>query len=136
MKRAILVQWGMGWWLVVAVCAPTGASAGEQLVVQQIGGAVSGDMAAGIARELTVVPFSEQLDARPTAMLIGPGRLSLQEDGTLGGLDPGEQAAVRAAFGAGQTIVIPDASLHDIEALHQLVGAGVTYRSSTDPVVH
>jgi len=127
----------MGWWLVVAaVCAPTGASAGEQLVVQQIGGAVSGDMAAGIARELTVVPFSEQLDARTMAMLIGPGRLSLQEDGTLGGLDPGEQAAVRAAFGAGQTIVIPDASLHDIEALHQLVGAGVTYRSSTDPVVH
>lgn len=58
-----------------------------------------------------------------------------RDGGRVRGLSRPERRAIQEAYDAGQTILLLQASVHDIEALHVLVKEGVTYRSSTDPVV-
>jgi hypothetical protein len=104
------------------------------VVVQRIGD-ISGDTAAEIAKRVRIVPFSTHFDPRTTPILLRGAWLFLQEDGAVGGLDPGQADAIRDAYGAGQPIAILDASTHDVDALHRLIGAGAIYESSTHPLV-
>jgi hypothetical protein len=105
---------------------------GLDVVVQRIGD-ISGDTAARIAQRVRIVPFSPQLRPRTGPILLGPGRLFLQADGTVGGVDPQQADAIRAAYAAGQPIVVLDANVHDVEALHRLVGSVALHKSSTHP---
>jgi hypothetical protein len=118
--------------------APGTAAGASSLVAQQIGD-VRGRIAEAVASEVTMVPFSPRLDARATPIIIETGKIFLRQRGgeaeQVGGLRPAERTAIRQAYDAGQVILLLDASTHDIEALHVLLGDGVAHESSTDPVV-
>jgi hypothetical protein len=116
-----------------------------RIVVQRIGRDTGSGMAAEIAKRVRVVPFSTHFDPRTTPILLRGGTLFLHPDGTLGELagdgtlgrlDPRHADALRAAYHSGHTIVIPDASFHDVDALHSLLGVDVTGRSSTHYALH
>ena len=115
-----------------------GADGSDSLVVQQIGD-VRGPIAEAIASAVTIVPFSSQLDARATPIILATGKAFVRQgDGQghrVGGLRPEEHRAIRQAYDGGQVILLLDASTHDIEALHVLLEHGVPHESSTHPVV-
>jgi hypothetical protein len=128
----------LGWWwafvvgllLLSAPVAPAGT-----LVVQQIG-ELSGEVAEAVAADVNIVPFSPAIDARTTPIILAPGKIFVRRDGNqVAGLRPAERSALRQAYDAGQVILLLDASTHDIEALHLLLGDGVAHESSTDPTV-
>jgi len=115
--------------------SPTLASGTEATLVQQIG-EVSSEVADAVAAEVTVVPFSPEIDARTTPIIVAPGEMSLtRAGGRVRGLSGPERRAIRRAYAAGQTILLLHASVHDIEALHVLIEEGVTHQSSSDPAV-
>ena len=116
--------------------APTLAFGAEVTRVQQIG-ELSGEVAEAVAAEVDVVAFSPAIDARTTPIILAPGKAFVQQGrrGQVGGLREAERRAIRQAYDAGQTILLPDASVHDIEALHVLVKEGLTHRSATNSVV-
>ena len=102
--------------------------------MQQIGD-LSGVIAEAVASEVTVVPFSPRLDARTTPIILATGKAYIRRGGKrVAGLTPAERRAIRQAYAAGQTVLLLNASTHDVEALHLLLEDGVTHESSTDPV--
>jgi hypothetical protein len=116
--------------------SPTLAEGQEATLVQQIG-ELSGEVAEAVGEQVNVVPFSPQIDARTTPIIVAPGEAFVQQGrpGQVGGLSGAERKAIRQAYDAGQTILLLHGSVHDIDALHVLVKDGVTHRSSTDPTV-
>jgi hypothetical protein len=114
--------------------SPTLAWGQEATLVQQIG-EVSSEVAEAVAAEVTVVPFSPNIDARTTPIIVAPGEAFVHQGrpGQVGGLSRAERKAIRQAYAAGQTILLLHGSVHDVEALHVLVEEGVTHTSSTDP---
>src|SRR5262245_29453615 len=133
------LQWAfMAGLLLLLSTMGAGADGSDRLVVQQIGD-VRGPIAEAIASAVTIVPFSSHLDARATPIILATGKAFVRQgDGQghgVGGLRPEEQRAIRQAYDGGQVILLLDASIHDIEALHVLLEHGVAHKSSTDPVV-
>jgi hypothetical protein len=122
-----LVAWSV-------LVSPALAWGQEATLVQQIG-ELSGEVVEAVAAEVEVVPFSPDIDARTTPIIVAPGEAFVLQGrpGQVGGLSGPERRALRQAYGAGQTILLLHASVHDIEALHVLVKEGVTHQSSTDP---
>ena len=122
-----LVAWSV-------LVSPTLAWGEEATLVQQIG-EVSSEVAEAVAAEVDVVPFSPAIDARTTPIIVAPGEAFVLQGrpGQVGGLSGAERKAIRQAYDAGQTSLVIDASVHDVEALHVLVKEGVTHTSSTDP---
>jgi hypothetical protein len=116
--------------------SPTLAWSADATLVQQIG-ELFGEVAEAVAAEVDVVPFSPEIDARTTPIILAPGEafLARGRPGQVSGLSRAERRALRQAYDAGQTILLLHASVHDVEALHLLVKDGVTHQSSTDPVV-
>ncbi len=116
--------------------SPTLAFGADATRVQQIG-ELFGEVAEAVAAEVNVVPFSPDIDARTTPIIVAPGEAFVQQGrpGQVGGLSGAERKAIRQAYAAGQTILLLHASVHDIEALHVLVKGGVTHQSSSDPAV-
>lgn len=113
----------------------------EPQLIQQIGN-LSGETADAVLTEVTVVPFSPSIDAKTTPILLARGKAFVHERRRghrlvkrVRGLRPAEKKAIRQAYRAGQTIVVLDASTHDIEALHTLLRDGAAHESTTDPVV-
>ena len=113
----------------------------EAPIVQQIGD-VTGKTADALFAEVTVVPFSRKIDARDTPILLARGKAHLRENRgdqserkRVRGLKRAEKKALRRAYRAGQTIMILDASTHDVEALHTLLRTGAAHTSTTDPVL-
>jgi hypothetical protein len=126
------VRWFVAWSVLVF---PTLAWGQEATLVQQIG-ELAGEVADAVAAEVEVVPFSPAIDARTTPIIVAPGEMFLTRDGgQVRGPSGPERRALLQAYAAGQTILLLHASVHDIEALHVLVEEGVTYTSTTDPVV-
>ena len=130
------LRWAFAAWLLLI--SSTTAAGASSLMVQQIGDP-SGAIAEAVASEVTTVPFSPRLDARATPIILATGNAFVRQGrgqgNRVGGLRPAERRAIRQAYGAGQVILLLDASTHDIEALHVLLGDGVAHESSTDPVV-
>ncbi len=130
------------WALVVgAFLLPSAAlAAASGLTVQQIGD-VRGRIAEAVAEAavpagVTIVPFSQRLDARTTPLILASGKVFLSRDAKrVLGLRPAERRALRQAYDAGQVILLLDTSTHGIEALHLLLEDGVALESSTHPVV-
>ena len=136
---------GISFFLVILMFVAFSASGGDRydnrLVVQQIGD-VTGEAADAIFEEVKVVPFSRRIDAKKTPILLGRGTAYLLEPRKnpsgrkrVRGLTRAEKKGLRRAYRAGQTIVILDASTHDVEALHALLRDGAAHESKTDPVV-
>jgi hypothetical protein len=125
-------RWAFAVGLLLLPCAP--AAGASSLVVQQIG-ELSGEVAEAVAAEVMVVPLSPDVDPRTTPIILAPGTAFVGRDGEgVGGLQPRERRAIQLAYDAGQVILLPHASTHDIDALHMLVDDGVAQESSTDPV--
>jgi hypothetical protein len=126
------LRWACAVWLLLTSAAAAGASS---LMVQRIG-ELSGPSAEAVASKVTVVPLSPDLDARTAPLILAPGKIFVRRGGEqVAGLRPAERSALRQAYDAGQVILLLDASTHDIEALHLLLGDGVAHESSTDPTV-
>ena len=123
----------VAWSLLVL---PTLGWGADGTLVHQIG-ELSSEVAEAVAAEVTVVPFSPEIDARTTPIIVAPGEIFLARGrpAQVSGLSRAERNAIRQAYNAGQTILLLHASVHDIEALHVLVKEGVTHRSSSDPAV-
>ena len=132
------LRWALLAWLLLLLSGPVAAANG--LVVQHIGD-LSGTIAEAIAEDafaagVTIVPFSPRIDARATPIILAPDKAFLARNGKrVLGLRRAERRAIRQAYDAGQVILLLDASTHDIEELHVLVEEGVTYESTTDPIV-
>jgi hypothetical protein len=127
-----LAPWFVAWSLLAS---PSLAAGSEATLVQQIG-ELSSEVAEAVAEQVTVVPFSPEIDARTTPIFVAPGEMFLTRNGgQVRGLSGPERRALRQAYGAGRTILLLHASVHDIEALHVLVKEGVTHQSSSDPAV-
>ena len=130
--------WALLAWLLLLPSGPVAAASG--LVVQHIGD-LSGTIAEAVAEDavaagVTIVPFSPRIDARATPIILSPQAAHLARDGKrLMGLRGVERRSIRQAYDAGQVILLLEASTHDIEELHVLVEEGVTYESTTDPIV-
>ena len=101
--------------------------------VRQIG-QLSGELFEEISHQVRIVRFSPG-NHRQNTPIIFQGGLYLDNDGSVKGLRTIEREAIKQAYHSGQSIVILDASVHDIEALHALLGEGAAYESATDPVV-
>ncbi len=124
-------------WLLIAwlLMLPTRAwTSSYPGIVQKIGNP-SGALADAIADAITVVPFSRRTDASTTPIILARPLSKRPHLRPAGGLSRAEQGAVRQAYAAGQTILLLNASTHDIEALHTLLRDGVAYESTTHPVV-
>jgi hypothetical protein len=131
------LRWSTVVGLLLLLSATTAGA--SSLVVQQIGD-LSGATAEAVVRDglgqVTIVPLSPDLDPRTTPIILAPGTAFVGRDGRgVAGLRPGERRAIQQAYDAGQVIMLLDASTHDIEALHLLLGDGVAHESRTDPVV-
>ncbi len=101
--------------------------------VQQIG-ELSGDLFEEISHQVQIVRFSPRNHWQNTPIIF-QGGLYLDNDGSVKGLRKIEREAIKQAYHSGESIVILDASVHDIEALHALLGEGAAYDSPTDHVV-
>jgi hypothetical protein len=125
------------WRLALAgllLSTPAAAWSEGATVVQRIG-EPSGAVALAVGSEVTTVPSSPDIDASTTPILLAPGKAFVGRSGWVGGLRRAERWALLRAYRAGQTIVVPDASVHDVEALHTLLQEGVAHDSTTDPVM-
>jgi hypothetical protein len=99
------------------------AARGETATVRQIG-RLESVIAPGLRRQVTVVPFARQHDS--SILLQGETMSQLQD---------GHEQELRETYQAGYTIVLLDAAMAHIEALHGVIGEGVTYRSKNAGVV-
>ena len=87
-----------------------------------------------LAKEIRIVPFSRRWDASNTSLIIQAGRAFYDQDSeTVIGLYEKHKEAIKETYQAGRTIMIIGASSHDVEALHMLLGEGVTHESTNDP---
>src|SRR4051812_6935834 len=93
-------------------------------------------MAEVFASEVVLVPFSTRMDPRTTPILVGPGKVFVtRNEDPFNGLSASEAHAIELAYEAGQPIVLLDANMNDVDALHRLVGDGVAIESNTDSLV-
>ncbi len=100
--------------------------------VRQIG-QLSGELFEEISHQVRIVRFSPGNHGQNTPIIF-QGGLYLDNDGSVKGLRTIEREAIKQTYHSGQSIVILDASVHDIEALYALLGEGAAYESATDPV--
>jgi hypothetical protein len=94
---------------------PPQSSAGPQ--VRQIG-TLDSIIAADLTQQVKVVPFA----ARQDSPIVLQGRM-------MSTLPQDHSDELKATYRAGHTIVLLDATMEDIAALHGIIGAGVTYDS-------
>jgi hypothetical protein len=99
------------------------AARGETATARQIG-RLESVIARGLLRQVNVVPFARQQDS--SILLQGETMSQLQDS---------HKQELRETYQAGYTIVLLDAAMAHIDALHGVIGAGVTYRSKNSGVV-
>ena len=99
------------------------AASEENVRVRQIGRLDSG-IADRILGQVNAVPFALQHDSP----------ILLQGE-TMSGLRHEHKQELKATYQAGHTIVLLDATMEHINALHGIIGAGVNYRSKNAGVV-
>jgi hypothetical protein len=87
-------------------------------------GPLQGAMAQRILQQVRTVPFTSQHDSP-----------LLLQGNTLAGLDAEQKQELKATYKAGYTVVLLDATMQHINALHAIVGEGVSYRSKDMGVV-
>jgi hypothetical protein len=99
------------------------AASEEKVRVRQIGHLTS-VIADRILGQVDAVPFARRHDSP-----------ILLQGKTTSGLTRGHERALKATYQAGHTIVLLDATMAHIKALHGIIGAGVTYRSKNSGLV-
>lgn len=120
------------WALGTTVCS---AADDEKVTVRNVGpqpGAVAvrtirplhGAIAPRILQQVRTAPFTLQHDSP-----------ILLDGETLAGLTDSRKQELKATYRAGYTIVLLDANMQHIKALHAIVGEGVSYRSKDTPLV-
>ena len=115
--------------LIASGCSDSAKSqSGEYEVVQLIGNYNNATIEA-VRSNLVVVPFSPDYNPQLTPMMIAPGVLDPVDT-----LTQQEKDAIKASYEAGQTVAIIAPSTIDVEALHELLGAGAAYTSTTHPI--
>ena len=115
--------------LIVSGCSDSAQSqSGEYEVVQLIGNYNNATIEA-VRSDLVVVPFSPDYNPQLTPMMIAPGVLDPAD-----ALTEQEKDAIKASYEAGQTLALISPSTIDVEALHELLGAGAAYTSTTHPI--
>ncbi len=115
--------------LIASGCSDSAQSqSGEYEVVQLIGNYNNATIEA-VRSDLVVVPFSPDYNPQLTPMMIAPGVLD-----PVDALTQQEKDAIKASYEAGQTLAIISPSTIDVEALHELLGAGAAYTSTTHPI--
>lgn len=138
MNVSVLSSPPKSWWmfLVWMLLLPLAPAVGASSVLVQEIGHVSRAINEIFASEVVLAPFSTGIDPRNTPIVIGPGTAFVTSNqDPVNGLRPSEVRAIRLAYEAGQVIVVLEATMHDIEGLHQLVGDGVAPETTTDSVV-
>ncbi|MFP5406046.1 MAG: hypothetical protein ACLGHY_06795, partial [Gammaproteobacteria bacterium] len=90
----------------------------EKITVRHIG-RLDSVLADGIRSQVNVVPFTQRGDNTP---------ILLQGD-TVPRLDYWGVRGIKATYRAGYSIVLLDATLSQVNALHRIIGEGVNYRS-------
>ena len=93
------------------------AAANDGIKVRRIG-QLHSVIAAPIAKQVRIRPFDTRHDSP-----------ILVEGETLRRLDDGQRQEIKATYRAGHAIVVLDATMAHIKALHGIVGEGVSYRS-------
>lgn len=88
--------------------------------VRQIG-SLDSAIAADILKQVNAVPFA-----------VGQDTPILLQGKTTSSLTQSHKAELKATYQAGHTIVLLDATMEDVAALHGIVGAGLTYSSEGD----
>jgi hypothetical protein len=106
--------------LVTPVCSAAGK---DGVAVRRIG-PLDGVIAPSISKQVRVGPFNQQHDSP----------ILLQGE-TLARISDRQSQEIKATYRAGYTIVLLDATMAHIKALHRIVGAGVGYRSSDTATV-
>ena len=115
--------------LIASGCSDSAQSqSGEYEVVQLIGNYNNATIDA-VRSDLVVVSFSPDYNPQLTPIMIAPGVLDPAD-----ALTQQEKDAIKASYEAGQTVAIIAPSTIDVEALHELLGAGVAYTSTTHPI--
>ena len=115
--------------LIAGGCSDSAQSqSGEYEVVQLIGNYNNATIEA-VRSDLVVVPFSPDYNPQLTPMMIAPGVLD-----PVDALTQQQKDAIKASYEAGQTLAIISPSTIDVEALHELLGAGAAYTSTTHPI--
>ena len=104
------------WALSTAACL---AGHEDRPTVRHIGH-LDSTIALRIIRQVHLVSF----DAEQNSPILLQGR-------TMDRLKHGHKRGIKTAYQAGYTIVLLDASMQHIRALHEIVGEGVSYRSKT-----
>jgi hypothetical protein len=99
------------------------AARGETATVRYIGN-LDSVITPGLLKQVNLVPFTRQQDS--SILLQGETMSQLQD---------GHKQELRETYQAGHTIVLLDAAMAHIEALHGVIGEGVTYRSKNAGVV-
>lgn len=95
----------------------------EHVKVRRIGN-LDSILAEGIQDQVHLVPL----------VLTGDSSILLQGE-TMSGLKQEHKEDLRATYEAGHTIVLLDAAMEHVNALHELIGAGVGYMSKDDEKV-
>lgn len=93
------------------------AASEENVRVRRIGH-LDSVIADRILRQVNAVPFARQHDSP-----------ILLQGKTMSGLKHRHKQELKATYQAGHTIVLLDATMEHIKALHGIIGAGVNYRS-------
>ena len=115
--------------LIASGCSDSAKSqSGEYEVVQLIGNYNNATIEA-VRSDLVVVPFSPDYNPQVTPIMIAPGVLD-----PVDALTQQEKDAIKASYEAGQTLALIAPSTIDVEALHELLGAGAAYTSTTHPI--
>ena len=115
--------------LIASGCSDSAQSqSGEYEVVQLIGNYNNATIEA-VRSDLVVVPFSPDYNPQVTPIMIAPGVLD-----PVDALTQQEKDAIKASYEAGQTLALIAPSTIDVEALHELLGAGAAYTSTTHPI--
>ena len=100
-------------------------AAAEKVQIKQIGN-LDSIIASRILTQVTVVPLDSLLRRGVPILLQGK---------TLKGMPQFLKDQVKASYLMGRTIVLLDATMSHVSALHALVGEGVTYRSKNSGTV-
>jgi hypothetical protein len=99
------------------------AASGETATVRHLG-RLDSVIARGVLRQVNIVPFALQHDS--SILLQGKTMSQLQDS---------HKQELQETYQAGYTIVLLDAAMAHINALHGIIGAGVHYRSKNAGVV-
>jgi hypothetical protein len=114
-RRLLLLAILLAVWAVEP--ARCSAAKGSRATVRRIG-KIQGDLARKLRRQVRVA-----------RLYAGERSPLLVQGARLGGLNEAQKAEIVATYRAGFTIVVHEATLGDIRALHAIIGEGVTYRS-------